>query len=63
LRDFDLARSTLSKLRQWLDTDFKKYYEQNPMNFPDYEGRYMRLMRKLAENEVENWMRWSTIIS
>jgi peroxiredoxin len=51
LNDFDLAHSTLDKLRKWLDTDFKKYYDQNPMNFPDREGRYLNLMGRLAEAE------------
>jgi thiol-disulfide isomerase/thioredoxin len=51
LKDFGLAHSTLSRLRKWLDTDFKKYYEQNPMNFPDREGRYVNLMGRLAESE------------
>ena len=51
LKDFDLARSTLHKLRKWLDTDFKKYYDQNPMNFPDREGRYVNLKGRLAEVE------------
>src|SRR5262249_53996158 len=51
LNDFDLAHSTLAKLRKWLDTDFKKYYHQDPMNFPDREGRYVDLMGRLAEAE------------
>lgn len=51
LKDFGLAHSTLGKLRTWLDTDFKKYYDQNPMNFPDREGRYVNLMGRLAESE------------
>jgi thiol-disulfide isomerase/thioredoxin len=51
LKDLGLARSTLSRLRTWLDTDFKKYYEQNPMNFPDHEGRYLNLMGRLAQSE------------
>lgn len=51
LKDFDLARSTLSRMRKWLDMDFKKYYEQNPANFPDHEGRYVHLMGRLAQSE------------
>ena len=51
LNDFDLARSTLGGLRKWLDTDYKKYYEQNPASFPDHEGRYVRLMGDLAQSE------------
>ncbi|MGA2588402.1 MAG: redoxin domain-containing protein [Bryobacteraceae bacterium] len=51
LKDFDLARSTLSKLRKWLDTDFPKYYDQDPMSFPDREGRYLLLMARLAQSE------------
>jgi peroxiredoxin len=51
LKDFDLARATLSKMRKWLDTDFPKYYDQDPMNFPDNEGRYVLLMGRLAQAE------------
>ncbi len=51
LKDFNLARSTLSKMRKWLDTDFKKYYEQSPINFPDREGRYVNSMGRLAQSE------------
>jgi thiol-disulfide isomerase/thioredoxin len=51
LKDFDLARLTLSRLRTWLDTDYKKYYEQSPVNFPDHEGRYLNLMGRLAQSE------------
>ena len=51
LKDFDLARSTLGKLRKWLDTDFPKYYDKDPMNFPDREGRYVLLMGRLAQGE------------
>ncbi|MGC9947085.1 MAG: redoxin domain-containing protein [Bryobacteraceae bacterium] len=51
LKDFDLAHSTLSKMRKWLDTDFPKYYDQDPMNFPDREGRYVLLMGRVAQAE------------
>jgi thiol-disulfide isomerase/thioredoxin len=51
LKDFELARSTLVKMRKWLDTDFRKYYDQDPMNFPDREGRYLSLMGRLAQGE------------
>jgi thiol-disulfide isomerase/thioredoxin len=51
LKDFDLAHSTLGKLRKWLDTDYPKYYDQDPMNFPDREGRYVFLMGRLAQAE------------
>jgi peroxiredoxin len=51
LKNFDLAHSTLSKMRKWLDTDFPKYCDQDPMNFPDHEGRYVLLMARLAQGE------------
>jgi len=51
LKDFDLARTTLGKLRKWLDIEFSKYYDQDPMNFPDHEGRYWLLMGRLAQSE------------
>jgi thiol-disulfide isomerase/thioredoxin len=51
LKDFDLAHSTLMKLRKWLDADFPKYYDRDPMNFPDQEGRYVFLMGRLAQAE------------
>jgi thiol-disulfide isomerase/thioredoxin len=51
LKDFDLGRSTLSQMRKWLDTDYPKYYDQDPMNFPHKEGRYVLLMGRLAQGE------------
>ena len=51
LKDFELAHSTLRKMRQWLDTDYPKFYDQDPMNFPDWEGRYLFLMARLAQAE------------
>ena len=51
LKNFDLARSTLAKMRKWLDTDYPKYYDQDPMNFPDKEGRYVLSMGRLAQAE------------
>jgi len=51
LKDLDLGRSTLSQMRIWLDADFPKYYDQDPMNFPDNEGRYVLLMGRLAQAE------------
>ncbi len=51
LKWYDLARFTLARMRQWLDTDFRKYYDQAPMNSPDNEGRYIGLMARLAEAE------------
>jgi peroxiredoxin len=51
LKDFDLAHSTLRKMRKWLDADFPKYYDQDPMNFPDNGGRYVFLMGRLAQAE------------
>src|ERR1700682_3184628 len=51
LKDFALAHTTLDKVRTWLDTDFKKYYDQDPMNFPDHEGRHFQLMGALGDAE------------
>lgn len=51
LKDFDLARASLAKVRLWLDSDFRKYYGQDPMTFPDHEGKYLTLMGDLAEAE------------
>src|ERR1035441_1478243 len=51
LKDYDLAHATLSKMRKWLDTDFPKYYDQDLMNFPDWEGRYVLSMGRLAQSE------------
>lgn len=51
LKDFDLARASLAKVRLWLDSDFRKYYGQDPMSFPDHEGKYLGLMGDLAEAE------------
>jgi peroxiredoxin len=49
--DVDLARTALGKMRQWLDTDYKKYFDQSPANFPDHEGTYFIRAARLAEAE------------
>jgi peroxiredoxin len=51
LKEREAEHRTLAKLRVWLDTDFKEHYEQNPMNFPDHEGRYLGMAAALAGAE------------
>ncbi len=52
LRDFAAARGTILRIRTWLDTDFKRYYDQDPLEtFPDHQSKYFILSAQLAEAE------------
>jgi hypothetical protein len=55
LQEYAAARSTIAHVRQWLDTDFKRFYDQDPLStFPDYQAKYWQLSGKLAEAENRN---------
>ncbi len=55
LQEYAAARSTIAHVRQWLDTDFKRFYDQDPLStFPDYQAKYWQLSGKLAEAEKRN---------
>jgi thiol-disulfide isomerase/thioredoxin len=51
LKDYQAAHTALDKMRKWLDTVYRENHEQNPMSFPDYEGRYLGWMASLATAE------------
>lgn len=52
LKEFDDAPATISRIRRWLDDDFKRYFDQDPFEaFPDYESRYFTLSAELAQAE------------
>jgi thiol-disulfide isomerase/thioredoxin len=55
LQEYAAARSTISRVRQWLDTDFERFYDPDPLStFPDYRAKYWQLSGKLAEAEKRN---------
>lgn len=52
LRDFPAARAAITRLHVWLDTDFARAYDQDPLEtFPDYQSTYYRLSAELAQAE------------
>jgi len=55
MKEFDRAHTTIAKIRGWLDGDFKRFYDQDPLStFPDYEAKYFTLSAQLAEAEGRN---------
>ncbi|GEM_PF-6878137 len=55
LREFDQARATIARIRNWLDSDFKRYFDQDPLEaFPDYESKYYILSAQLVQAEGRN---------
>ncbi len=52
LKEFDGAHATITRIRRWLDSDFKRYFDQDPLGaFPDYEAHYFTLSAELAGAE------------
>ncbi len=52
LKEFDQARITLARIRGWLDGDFKRFFDQDPMEaFPDHESKFLMLSAELARAE------------
>ena len=55
MKEFDRAHATIAKIRGWLDGDFKRFYDQDPLStFPDDEAKYFTLSAQLAEAEGRN---------
>ena len=50
-KDFDLAHTTLNKMGKWMETEYPKYYDRDPMSFPDGAGRYVLMLGRLAQAE------------
>jgi peroxiredoxin len=54
-REFDSARATIGRLRNWLDGDFNRNFDQDPLEvFPDYQAKHFILSAQLAEAEGRN---------
>jgi len=52
LKEFDAARATISRIKAWLDGDFRRYFDQDQLEaFPDYGSKYFILSAQLAEAE------------
>lgn len=49
LRQFDAAQKTIERVHGWLDGDFRRYYDMDPLEaFPDYGAKYFQLSAELA---------------
>jgi hypothetical protein len=52
LKEFDAARATISRIKTWLDGDFRRYFDQDQLEtFADYGSKYFTLSAQLAEAE------------
>jgi len=52
LKEFDGARTTIARIRNWLDGDFKLHYDQDPLaTVPGYEAKVPILSAQLAQAE------------
>ena len=50
LKEFDQAHATIERVHDWLNGDFKRYFDQDPLEaFPDYGAKYFQLSADLAE--------------
>lgn len=55
MKEFDNARATIARIRSWLDGDFKRHFDQDPLEaFPDHEARDYILSAQLAQAEGRN---------
>ena len=55
LKEFDKARATIARISGWLEGDFSRYYDQDPLEtFPDYQSHLFRLSGQLAQAEGRN---------
>ena len=49
LKEFDQARATIARMQEWLQGDFRRFYDPDPLEtFPDYEAKYYRRLADLA---------------
>ena len=48
LKEFDRAQITIERLHNLLEGNFKKYFDQDPLEaFPDYQAKYFSLSARL----------------
>jgi peroxiredoxin len=53
LKEFSDARKTIDRLRGWLEGDFKRYFDDDPLEtYADYGAKYFILSGQLAEAEA-----------
>ncbi len=51
-KEFSDAGKTIDRLHGWLDGDFKRYFDDDPLEtYPDYGAKYFLLSGQLAEAE------------
>lgn len=49
LKQFDEAQATVERVHSWLDGDFRRHYDTDPLEaFPDYGVKYFQLSAELA---------------
>ncbi|MGA2149216.1 MAG: TlpA disulfide reductase family protein [Bryobacteraceae bacterium] len=54
LKQFDQAHATIARIHGWLEGDFKRYFDQDPLEtFPDYTAKYFLFSADLARAEGE----------
>jgi peroxiredoxin len=48
-KQFDQAQVTIERVHTWLDRDFQRHYDMDPLEaFPDYGAKYFQLQAELA---------------
>ncbi len=53
LKEFSDAGKTIDRLHGWLEGDFKRYFDDDPLEtYPDYGAKYFLLSGQLAEAEA-----------
>jgi len=55
LKEFKEARATIARIQTWLEGDFVRYYDQDPLEtVPDYQSKFYILSAELAQAERRN---------
>ena len=55
LKEFTAARATIARIQTWLQGDFARYYDQDPLEtVPDFQSKYYLLSAQLAQAERRN---------
>ncbi len=53
LKEFDKARATIDRVHAWLQGDFRRYFDTDPLEaFADFDAKYYQLSAELATAEV-----------
>ncbi len=52
LKQYEDARTTIGRVHAWLESDFQRYFDTDPLEaFPDYGAKYFQLSAELATAE------------